>query len=136
MTSTQQPSAQQQTGWVGWIVFAAIMLAIGGTLNAIWGLIAILNDTWTFWGDQGALTFDISTWGWIHLILGVAVFFAGIGLMSGNVLARTVGVIVASLSLIGNFLVLPAYPFWSTIIIVIDVLVIWALMVHGDEMRV
>jgi hypothetical protein len=128
-------STQEQTGWVGWIIFAAIMLAIGGTLNAIYGLIAIVNDTWAFWGDRGALVLDVSQWGWLHLILGLVVLFSGIGIMSGNVLARTVGVIAASISLVANFLVLPAFPIWSIIIIVIDMLVIWALIVHGDEMR-
>jgi hypothetical protein len=128
-------STQEQTGWVGWIIFAAIMMAIGGVLNSIYGLIAIVNDTWAFWGDRGALVLDVSQWGWIHLILGIVVFASGVGIMSGNVLARTVGVIVAAVSLIVNFLVLPAYPIWSSIIIAIDALVIWALIVHGDEMR-
>jgi hypothetical protein len=129
-------STQEQTGWVGWIIFAAIMMAIGGVLNAIYGLIAIVNDTWAVWADEStALVLDVSQWGWIHLIVGIAVFAAGIGIMSGNVLARTVGVIAAGISLIANFLVLPAYPLWSLVIIVIDVLVIWALIVHGDEMR-
>ena len=60
---------------------------------------------------------------------------AGIGLFSGNMLARIVGVIVASLSLIANFFFIPAYPLWALIVITIDVLVIWALTAHGSEMR-
>jgi len=129
---------REQTGWVGWIIFAAIMLAIGGTLNAIYGLIAIVNDTWVGFNPvtNNALVLDVTAWGWIHLLLGILAFVSGLGLMTGNVLARTFGVIVASLGLIANFLWLPAYPIWSLIIITIDALVIWALIVHGDEMKV
>ena len=129
---------REQTGWVGWIIFAAIMLAIGGTLNAIYGLIAIVNDTWVGFNEvtNNAVVLDVSAWGWIHLLLGIVAFIVGLGLMTGNVLARTFGVIVASVGLIANFLWLPVYPIWSIVIITIDALVIWALIVHGDEMKV
>ena len=79
-----------------------------------------------------------SSWlfgGWVHLIVGLVMLLAGIGVFSGNFLARTVGVIVAALSLIANFFFIPAYPLWALIVITIDVLVIWALTAHGKEMR-
>jgi hypothetical protein len=69
------------------------------------------------------------------VIIGALVVLAGFGLFTGNILARTLGVIVAAVSMIANFLWLPVYPFWAIIIIVIDALVIWALIVHGGELR-
>ena len=125
----------ETTGWVGWIFFAGFMMIIAGSLNAIWGLVALLNDQWVVWGNRGSVYLDITQWGWVHIIAGLIVVLAGIGVMSGNILARTIGVIIAGLSLIVNFVVLPVYPVWSLVVIVIDMLVIWALIVHGSEAR-
>lgn len=123
------------TGWTGWIGFAGVMMIIGGMLNALYGFIAVVNDEWVVWGNRTAVYLDITQWGWVHMIMGLVVMLCGIGLFSGNVLARTVGVIVASASLIANFFFVPAYPLWAMTIIVIDALVIWALIVHGHELR-
>lgn len=87
------------------------------------------------WANAYALVVDLTGWGWIHLIIGIVVVLAGFGLFTGNILARTIAVIVASASLIANFLWLPAYPIWSLIVITIDVLVLWAVIAHGGEMR-
>jgi hypothetical protein len=130
-----EPYEEAPTGWTGWIAFAGVMMIISGTLNAFYGLVGIVNDEWTVWGNRGSLYLDISQWGWVHFIMGLVVLAAGFGVFSGNVLARTVGVIVASVSLIGNFLFIPAYPIWAITIIVLDMLVIWALTAHGAEMR-
>jgi hypothetical protein len=123
------------SGWVGWIFFAGVMLVIGGSLNLIYGLVAILNDQWVVWGARGAVYFDITTWGWIQLIVGIIVMLAGFGVMTGNILARTVGVLVAGLSMIANFVSLPVYPIWSVTLITIDTLVIYALIAHGRELK-
>jgi hypothetical protein len=125
----------ETTGWVGWIFFAGVMLVIAGTLSAIYGLIAIVNDDWVVWGNRGAMYLDLTGWGWVHLIAGIIVLLAGFGVMSGNILARTVGVIVAGLSMIVNFVALPIYPVWSIILITVDALVIYALVAHGRELR-
>ena len=65
----------------------------------------------------------------------INVLLSGIGVFSGNVLARTVGVIAVTISLIANFFFIPAYPLWAIAVVVIDVLVIWALTAHGSAMR-
>jgi hypothetical protein len=124
-----------RSGWTGWIAFAGVMMVIAGTLNAIYGLIAIINDDWRVWTNSGSLLVDISNWGWVHLVVGIVVLASGVGVFSGNVLARTVGVIAATVSLIANFFFIPAYPIWAITVITIDVLVIWALTAHGAEMR-
>ena len=125
----------QRTGWTGWIVFAGIMLIIGGTLNAIYGLVAILNDEWVVWGNRGVVYLDVTGWGWIHLALGIVVVLAGAGVMTGSSIARAIGVFIAALSMFANFLALPLYPLWSITVLTINVLVIWALIAHGSEMR-
>ena len=127
--------AAPSTGWTGWIVFAAVMLMIGGTLNAFYGLVALFNDEWVVWGQEAALFVDVTGWGWLHVIVGGLVVLCGIGLLSGNMVARAVGVIIASISLIVNFFFIPVAPFWALTVIVIDALVIWAITVHGKEMK-
>ena len=132
MTDTRMDTT---TGWVGWIAFAGIMLMIIGGLQALYGLVAILNDEWVVWGNGNAVVIDITAWGWIHLVIGILVVLAGVGVLVGNVLARAVGVVVAAVSLIASFMALPLYPLWSLIVITLDVLVIWALVAHGKEVR-
>jgi hypothetical protein len=134
-TSYEQGTDNQVTGWTGWITFAGVMMVIGGGLNLFYGIVAAVNDEWVVWTNRGSVLLDVSEWGWVHIILGAIVLLAGIGVFSGNILARTVGVIVAAVSLIVNFFFIPAYPLWALTVIVIDTLVIWALTAHGREMR-
>lgn len=126
---------QDVTGWVGWIWFAGAMMILAGSLNMIYGLIAAINDDWVVFGNTANLYFDLSAWGWIHMVIGLVVLASGIGVFSGNVAARTVGVLVACIAVIANFFWLPVYPVWSVIVITMSVLAIWALTAHGNEMR-
>jgi hypothetical protein len=125
----------ERTGWTGWIVFAGVMMIIAGGLNLFYGIVAAVNDDWVGWTNRQNAFLDVSQWGWVHIILGLIVLLSGIGLFSGNILARTVAVIIASISLVVNFFFIPVYPFWALTVITIDALVIWALTVHGREMR-
>jgi hypothetical protein len=104
-------------------------------MNAIHGFIAIVNDEWVVWGNSADVYLDLTTWGWVHLIIGVVVLLAGIGLLSGNVLARAVAVLIAGVAIIANFLYVPAFPVWALTIIAINVFVIYALTAHGGELR-
>jgi hypothetical protein len=110
------------------------MMFLAGGLNALYGLVAVLNDDWVVWTNRADVYLDLSTWGWVHMILGVLVVLAGVGVLSGNVLGRTVGVILACLSILANFFFIPVYPLWALTIITIDALVIWALTAHGREL--
>jgi len=134
-TPISDASYGERTGWTGWIIFAGVMLMIGGSLNLFYGIIAAVNDEWVVFTNRANVYLDVSEWGWVHIILGAVVFLAGIGVFSGNILARIVGVIVASISLLANFFFIPVYPLWAITVIVIDMLVIWALTAHGREMR-
>lgn len=124
-----------RTGWIGWIYFAAVMMLIVGAMNAFHGIVAIVNDEWVVWTNEGDLYVDLTTWGWVHLGVGIAVFLAGLGLFTGNPMARVVAVVVASVSILANFLYIPAYPLWTLTIIAIDVFVIYAVVAHGGELR-
>jgi hypothetical protein len=134
-TDAASSAYADRTGWTGWIAFAGVMMVIAGSLQAIYGFIALVNDEWVVWGNRASVYLDLTTWGWIHLVGGAIVALAGVGVFSGNVLARAVGVVVAVLSLVVNFLFIPAYPIWAITVVVVDLLVIWALTVHGGEMR-
>jgi hypothetical protein len=135
-TRYDQPTGNDQpTGWTGWITFAAIMLMIGGSLNLFYGVIAAVNDEWVVWTNRADVYLDLSEWGWAHIILGSIVLLTGIGLFSGNIIARTLAVIVASVSMLVNFFFIPVYPLWALTVITVDILVIWAVTAHGREMR-
>lgn len=127
--------SESRTGWVGWIYFAGVMMVISGVLNIINGIVAAFNPEWVLFTSREALLLNIEGWGWLHIILGLVVLLAGIGLFYGNMAARVIGVILASVSVVANFVFLPSYPFWSIVIIAIDACVIWALTVHGRETR-
>ena len=135
MTQQSYERETEVTGWTGWVTFAGVMMIIAGSLGAIFGLVAIVNDNWVVFTNRDAVSADLTGWGWIHLIVGALLVLAGFGVFTGNILARIIGVAVAVVSLIANFLWLPVYPLWSIIILTIDVLVIWALTAHGGEMR-
>jgi hypothetical protein len=125
-----------QTGWVGWIIFASILMVMIGALNVIQGLAALFRDE-AYWVtlNGAVLTFDVTTWGWIHLLLGILLILVGVMLMQGSTFARVVGIGLVALNLIAQFSWTTLYPFWALIVIAIDVLVIYALVVHGRELQ-
>ena len=132
----QNVTSTGMTGWVGWVAFAGIMMVLLGTFHIIDGLIALFNDEYFLVTKGGlAVSADFTTWGWVHLIGGVLVVAAGIGVFTGQVWARGLGVVVALISAVINLGFLSAYPIWSSIMILVDILVIWALTVHGGELR-
>jgi hypothetical protein len=123
------------SGAIGFVLFAAVMMILIGTFQGIVGLVALFDDNFYLATREYLFQFDITTWGWIHLIFGIVVALAGIGLLAGRTWARVVGIILAALSAIANFLFIPQYPFWALLAIALDVVVIWALAAHGREVR-
>lgn len=124
------------TGWVGWSYFAAFMMVLIGMFQIILGLTALLNDTFLTSFQGHLIVLDYTTWGWIHLLFGILILVAGTSLFHGSRWARIVAIILVTLNLLGQFAFVSVYPIWSIIMMVIDVLVIYALTVHGDELRV
>ena len=137
ISSSYPPSSGADvSGWAGWVVFAGIMMIMLGAFQVIEGLVALFDQGYFLVAPSGlVLSVDYNTWGWAHLIIGVLAVATGIGLIAGNMLARVVGVILAVISAILNLVFIAAYPVWSTIVIAIDVIVIYATVVHGRELK-
>jgi hypothetical protein len=128
--------AGQASGWaVGFIVFAAVMMIMAGLFEALTGLVAVFDNDFYVATRNYLFQFDATTWGWIHLVLGVVVALAGWGVLAGRTWARAVGITLEVLSAAANFLFIPYYPFWSLTVIALDVFVIWALAAHGRELQ-
>ncbi|MES2630791.1 MAG: hypothetical protein V4611_02450 [Patescibacteria group bacterium] len=126
-------NSNQVTGWVGWVYFASFMLMIAGVFQVIMGFTALLNDQFYVVTTNSLVAFDITTWGWIHLLIGLLMVIIGISLFAGRTWARVTAIILASLNFIAQFAFIGVYPWWSVVAMVIDVLVIYALTVHGQE---
>lgn len=129
MTTSRVPNA-----WaVGWMVYAAVWMWILGFFHALAGFVAIAEDEIIVATPKYLFQLDVTTWGWIHLVLGAVVLFAGFALFNGSVWARTVGVLMAVVSVVSNFMWLPYHPIWGLLMITASSFVIWALTVHGRE---
>ncbi len=115
----------------GAVAFAGVLLIMVGLFHALQGLVALLSDDLYLAGENYVFHFNFTTWGWIHLLLGLVTAGAGAGLFFGKTWARTVAVIAAAVSMIGSFAWLPHYPIWGVLIIALDVFVMWAAIVHG-----
>ena len=114
----------------GWGVFAGFLMVLAGTFQAFDGLVAILHGNFYVVGENAWLIVNITTWGWIHLLIGALLMLAGFSLLGGGTFGRVLAIVLASVSAILNFVFLPVYPVWSILVIAIDVLVIYALAVH------
>jgi hypothetical protein len=133
---TLDPYTARQTGWVGWVVFAGAMLVMLGVFHIIQGFVALFRDEVYVVGRSGlAVNVDYTAWGWTHIVGGAIAILVGGCLLAGQLWARIVAVVVAMGSAIVNVAFLPAFPVWSALMIVIDVLVIWAVTVHGSELK-
>lgn len=137
MTQTQTSGQAQRTGWVGWVYFAAVVLLIAAAIDIFYGIMAIVGpNTAYFVGPQGGVAkFDVAGWGWWSLIIGVAMVVLAFFLLTGRTWARVLVTIVVALNAVGHVASLPAQPWWSIVMIALDVLVIYAVTVHGREVR-
>ena len=130
--SQQQTSTYSGTA-VGFTVFASVMMVMMGLFQAFVGVVALVNDEFYVVGSQWVFQFDVTTWGWVHLTIGIVVLLAGMALFSGAVWARTVGVLIAVVSAFASFAWIPWYPVWGVVMIAVSFFVIWALTAHGRD---
>jgi hypothetical protein len=129
----QSETRQEEPGWA---VFAVTVLFMVAAFQIVDGFVALLRDRVYVTRDNGlVVAVDYTVWGWVHLGLGVLAAIAAFGLLSGRMWARVVGVGMAFLSIIVNFVFMPAYPFLSIAVIVLDILVIYAIVVYGGVLK-
>ncbi len=132
--STMDRTDTAASNWAyGLSAFAGAVMLLVGIFQALAGIAAIFEDEFFVVRPNYVYDVDVTTWGWIHLILGAIVAFAGIAIYTGAVWARSIGVLLAVLSAVANFFFIPYYPVWSVLIIALNIAVIWALVQFGPE---
>jgi hypothetical protein len=132
--SSSTAHGTRSVGWaVGLSLFAGVIMIIGGVFNAMEGVVALARDEVYVATPRYIFAFDLTTWGWVHIILGLLVVAAGVGVVTGQLWGRVVGITIALLSMLGNFAFIPYYPVWSLLIIALNVFVIWALCVYNRD---
>jgi hypothetical protein len=121
--------------WSGWISFAGLMIIIIGGLDFFEGLIAVIRDEYYVVTPQQIVVFDLTTWGWIMMIWGIVLLFAGFGLLSGATWARWFAIVVASLNFIAQlgFVGSAQYPLWALTVLALTAVVLYALIVRWDD---
>jgi hypothetical protein len=127
---TRRVSERQPTGWT---VFAGALMLIVGSLDALWGLAAILNDEVVLVGGNGVILADITTWGWVHLILGSLVAGTGLGLFAGTEWARFAAIFFVSINAVAQIVWFPAAPLWAFLMVILDVTIIYQLTARWDR---
>jgi hypothetical protein len=129
---SEYDTGARPSGWtVGGITFASTMMVLIGIFQAFAGLGAIIDDEFFVVTKNYAFDLDVTAWGWIHLLLGIIVVCAGFALWAGKLWAGITAIFLAMISALANFFFIPYYPFWSLLVIGLDVWVIWALTRPG-----
>lgn len=125
------------TGWTGWGVFASVLLLIAGIFDLIFGLAAVIGPNTTLvLAEEGLFAVDVAAWGWWHIIAGIALILTSFFLYRGATWARVLAIILVIINAVGQLSLISAQPFWSLAILAVDVLILYALTVHGRELKV
>jgi hypothetical protein len=114
-------------------LFAGVILATVGVFQFFQGLAAVIKGSFYVVAPNNIYEFSTSSWGWIHLILGIVLAVTGFFILTGQAWARVIGIVVAALSALSNFLFIPYYPIWALVLIALDVAVIWALTTYRPQ---
>ena len=134
MTYRSRP--QEKSGWTSWLAFTAALMVIVAVFQIANGLTAFFRSgTYVVGENRLAVDVDYTVWGWVHLVLGLVAGAAAFGLLAGQTWARVVGIIMAVASAVTNLAFIRAYPVGGTLVILLDVLVIYAIAVHGGELK-
>ena len=125
---------EEPSAWaVGFTAFAGVLMIMAGGFQAFAGLAGIFKNEFYVKTPEYFLEMDATTWGWVHMLLGLLVLFAGFAVLSGQTWGRIVGTTLAVISALANFAFIPLYPFWALSVITLDVFIIWALVAHGRD---
>ncbi|MGI9602059.1 MAG: DUF7144 family membrane protein [Acidimicrobiales bacterium] len=129
MTTSSMP--RQSTS--GWVVFAGVITAVAAAANLLYGITLLLKDEWIVIAPRSVIRFDLTTVGIIYLIFGALGVVVAMGIFNGDLWARILGIVGASLNIVAQMAFMSVYPAWSWLVLIIDGLVIYGLTVHGDE---
>jgi hypothetical protein len=133
-TATTAPAADAKSGWAGWGTFAAVVLIVGGAIDAFHGLQAIIGpNTAYLLAKVGIFSIDVRSWGWWHLILGLVLILIGVALLGGARWARITAIVLVAINAVGQITLIDAQPWWALAVLALDIVVIYALTVHGRE---
>lgn len=136
MSTDSSRRAAPRTEWAGWVRFAAIILLVSGIFSGIQGLAAVVGpDTYYAVVEGELFLLNVEGWGWVNLFVGALQLVTAIGLFSEAGWARVTAIVVAVLSAVVQMFLVPLQPWWSFIIIAIDILIIYAVIVRGQELR-
>lgn len=135
MSYETRPQPQQVTGWVGWVWFAGIMMVLSGLFNIITGAYAVVFGDVYVQTARRLMVFNLTGWGWLHLAFGVLLVITGVAVTIGQPWARIVAVVIVMLNALSQLMWIAINPWWSLTVIAVDVLVLYALIVHGGETR-
>ncbi|RKR20684.1 DUF7144 family membrane protein [Arthrobacter oryzae] len=134
MSTAHHPVAS--TGWTGWVRFAGVILIINGVFSGLQGLVALTGPDTYYLSTPGTLyIFDAKGWGWWNIAIGAGLILTAVALFSGATWARIVAVVVAGVSAVVQLMLIPQQPWWSFIVIAVDVLIIFAIIAHGEELK-
>lgn len=120
----------------GFTFFGGLLLIIVGAFQALEALSAIVHDQYVVVAPRYIYTFDLTAWGWVHLLVGLGLVAVGIFLLRGQRWAMMAGIVIAALSAVINFTWLPYAPFWAILVIAVDLLIIWALVSARAQTKV
>jgi hypothetical protein len=128
-------SGERPTGWAAYLVFAGVMLGLIGLFQLMIGLTALFNDDiLVVTSDRLLISVDYTVWGWAHVLLGLLAIVTAFLLVRGHPVGRMAGIAIAVVSAVANLGFLSAHPVWAVAVIAFDVLVIYAITVHGGEL--
>lgn len=133
------PNGTQKTGWVGWVYFAGVLLILRGISEAFLGITGLVNKHYLFVTSANTnlvvSTANINAWSWVDLAVGLLILAVGFSVLHGSNWARVIAVFFAGASFLVNIAFIGVFPVWAIVAALVDVLVIYALVVHGDEVR-
>ncbi|HJQ47485.1 MAG TPA: hypothetical protein VJ870_14395 [Amycolatopsis sp.] len=133
MPQSQTGPTTSEAGWSGKLAFGGVVMIVAGLFNVIIGLVAVINRDYYVVRPSGLLVLNLTGWGWLHLILGALIALTGAVLFSGATWARVVTVVLAGFNALASLAFLSVYPFWSIVVIALDIVVIWAVLTADAE---
>jgi hypothetical protein len=128
-TRTQRPPESTEASIdARWLAFAGVYLMLAGGANLLWGIAALANKE--YFSEDGLVWSSLATWGWVALVIGAVQFATGVLTYIRKPVAMIVALLLAMCGILFNFTTVGAYPLWSTVAIVCNALVLWAVTVH------